>query len=489
MIKKERETINLNTSTMKNIIQIALTFCLPIAQLLAQQNDSLTKIKPDKSALKFNINAEGSHYFQATFLNQVWIRFNESNDGTTLFNKSAPTTFDIGLRRTRVQLFGQITDRTFLYFQFGQNNFNNTAGYSASGGNRKIAAFFHDALCEYTLSKGNQLKLGGGLTVLNGLSRFSQPSVSSILTLDVPVFLQYTVDQTDQFDRRLAVYARGQLGKLDYRFYLSNPFPVNSNGSVPPAIGKNATFVNTTSFQPGKGPGVQNQFGTYVSYNFFDTEPHTTPYMSGTYLGSKKVWNVALGAVYQKSATWFLSQDATGAYADTSFADMLHLSLETLLDLPLNKEKGTALNAFAGYYNTNYGPRYLRYNGAMNPGTGTTAGAATQVTSGSYGNAFPMFGTGQIVYVQLAYLLPKTMLGEKNGQLMPYASAQLADYDALQNKSMLIFDLGLNWLIKGHNSKLSLDYQNRPTYELSTSGDVSAGARKSCVMLQYQIFI
>lgn len=474
---------------MIKTIQIALTLYLLITNVYAQQNDSITKTKPDKSALKFNLNADGSHFFQATFLNQVWIRFNESNNGTTLFNKPAPSTFDIGLRRTRVQLFGQITDRTFLYFQFGQNNFNNTAGYSAAGGNRKVAAFFHDALCEYKLSKGNQLKLGGGLTVLNGLSRFSQPSVSSILTLDVPVFLQYTVDQTDQFDRRLAVYARGQLGKLDYRFYLSNPFPVNSNGSAPTAIGKNATFVNTASFAAGKGSGIQNQFGTYLSYNFFDNEAHTTPYMAGTYLGSKKVWNIAFGAVYQKSATWFLSQDSNGTYADTSFADMLHLSLETFLDMPLNKEKGTALNAFAGYYNTSYGSRYLRYNGAMNPGTGSTASATAQVAPGSYGNAFPMFGTGQIVYIQVAYLLPKKLLGEDNGQLMPYASAQLADYDALQNHNMLIFDLGLNWLIKGHNSKLSLDYQNRPTYQLNSNGEVSTDSRKNCVILQYQIFI
>lgn len=105
---------------MIKIIQIALIFCLLTAELHAQQNDSITKIKPDKSALKFNLNADGSHYFQATFLNQVWFRFNESNDGTTLFNKSASSTFDIGLRRTRVQFFGQITDRTFYISSSGK---------------------------------------------------------------------------------------------------------------------------------------------------------------------------------------------------------------------------------------------------------------------------------------------------------------------------------------------------------------------------------
>ncbi|MGZ3867434.1 MAG: hypothetical protein ACXVC2_13035, partial [Bacteroidia bacterium] len=205
---------------MKKVI---FTILLLIEAVLnAQQADTLKKTgnlpapspPKEKSALKFNLNEDGSHFFQATFLNQTWLRWNESNEGTTLFNKYSPTTFDIGLRRTRVQLFGQITDRVFIYFQFGQNNFNNTAGYPST--NRKVAAFFHDALCEYKLTKGNQLKIGSGLTVLNGLSRFAQPSVGTIMTLDVPVFAQYSVDQIDQFDRRLAVYARGQLGKLDY---------------------------------------------------------------------------------------------------------------------------------------------------------------------------------------------------------------------------------------------------------------------------------
>lgn len=438
---------------------------------------------PDKNALRFNISADGSRYFQATFLNQVWVRFNESNDGTTLFQKPAPTTFDIGLRRTRIQLFGQVTERTFLYFQFGQNNFNNTAGYSATGGNRKLAAFFHDALCEYRLSKGNQLKIGGGLTVVNGLSRFSQPSVSSIMTLDLPVFLQYTVDQTDIFDRRLAVYARGQLGKLDYRLYLSNPFPVISNGNTPPPLTKNASFVNTSLLKNGTGPGVQNQVGGYLAYNFFEQEPHTTPYMTGTYLGTKKVWNIAVGGAYQKNATWHLSPDAS----DTIYNNLLHLSFETFLDLPLNKEKGSALSAFAGYYYTDYGYRYLRYNGLMNPGTASTA---TNLVQGSaYGNAFPMFGSGQVVYAQLGWLLPKTLLGEKNGQLMPFVSGQFADYAALQHKNMLIVDAGLNWLIKGHRSKISLSYQNRPTFFVDARSLVNAGPRKSSVTLQYQIFL
>jgi hypothetical protein len=456
---------------------------------LVTAGDSIKKIDPpvvkkDKNALKFNLNEEGTHYFQVTFMNQTWLRYNESNDGTTLFNKNAPTTFDIGLRRTRIQMFGQITDRTFLYFQFGQNNFNNAYNYTS---NRKIAAFFHDAVCEYRLSKKNQLKIGAGLTVASGLSRFSQPSVGTIMTLDVPVFLQYTVDQTDIFNRRMAVYARGQVGKLDYRIYMANPFPVNSNGNAPPAISKNASFVNTLGYPAGKSPGISDQYGAYFAYNFFEMEGHNTPYMTGTYLGSKKVFNVAIGGVYQQNATWYLKPDTAGVYKDTTLANMLHLSFETFLDVPLNKEKGTAFSAFAGYYYTEYGHNYLRYNGLMNP---ATAGTATNMVAGNaYGNAFPMFGSGQSVYAQMGILLPKKLLGEKNGQLMPFVSGQFADYGALQHKGMVLFDVGMNWLIKGHNSKLSIDYQNRPTYYLDSNKNVTPGARKSCVILQYQIFI
>lgn len=470
---------------MKNLLCLfALCFSLnSIAQIVDTAKPVMVNPpKKEKNALKFNLNEDGSHFFQVTFLNQTWVRFNESNDSTTQFNRNAPNTFDIGLRRTRIQMFGQINDRTFIYFQFGQNNFNSAYNYTS---NRKIAAFFHDALCEFKVSNKNQLKIGGGLTVTNGLSRFAQPSVGTIMTLDLPVFLQYSVDQIDQFDRRLALYARGQVGKIDYRAYVSNPFPINSNGAAVPAISKNATFVNTTAYPAGKSPGINNQYGGYVAYNFFENEGHTTPYMTGTYLGTKKVWNVAIGGVYQENATWFLSQNANGVYADTSLANMTHLSFETFLDMPLNKDKGTAVSAFAGYYNTNYGTNYLRYNGLMNPATGSTA--KRMVQSSAYGNAFPMFGSGQVVYSQFGFLLPKSLLGENNGQIMPYASGQYADFGALQHKAMVVFDVGMNWLVKGHNSKISIDYQNRPTYSLDPNNDIKSGSRKSSVILQYQI--
>jgi hypothetical protein len=98
-----------------------------------------------------------------------------------------------------------------------------------------------------------------------------------------------------------------------------------------------------------------------------------------------------------------------------------------------------------------------------------------------------MFGTGNIIYAQLGYMLPKNLL--KSGQLMPYISSTMASFDRLQGQKMNIYNAGINWLIKGHNAKISLDWQNRPTYFLDSNANVRSGARKNAFTVQYQIFI
>lgn len=416
--------------------------------------------------LKLNLNEEGSHYLKATFLNQVWLRYNESNPGTLVLSQPASQTFDIGLRRTRFQLYGQLSDRVFIYFQFGQNNFNYL---SQNQGNRKIQAFFHDALGEYRVSKGSEkLILGGGLTIANGLSRFSQPSIGTIATMDVPVFGQATVDQIDQFSRKLSVYARGQLGKFDYRVILSDPFPVATNGAPLPALSNNATFAQE---------GHSKQYQGFFMWNFFDKESHVTPYMTGAYLGKKKIFNLEAGIITQKNAL----ETSPDAGVTKEFHNMTLWSVAAFYDAPVNTEKGTALNAYLGYFDYEYGPGYLRYNGIMNPASSVQVG----YPAGSQGNAFPMFGSGNVFYAQVGYLMKKDLMGEGNGTLMPYVSMQSAKYHRL-DKQMNVVDVGVNWLIKGHASKITLDYQSRPVYDQQGTELISNG-RRSQVVLQYQI--
>lgn len=422
--------------------------------------------------MKMRLNDDGSHYVKVTFLNQVWLRFNESNPGTLVLGESKDNTFDIGLRRTRLQFYGQLTDHVFFYSQFGQNNFNFLAGQNAANtGNRKFQVFFHDALGEYKVWKDNdKLFFGAGLTIANGLSRFSQPSIGTIMTMDVPIFAQATVDQTDEFSRKLSTYVRGQLGKLDYRLVLSDPFPITSNGSPAPPLSSNATFAQV---------GHELQYQGFFAYNFFDTESHTTPYMTGTYLGKKKVFNLEAGFITQNRAMWTRET----ALSDTVYHAMKLWSVAMYYDAPINSEKGTALSAYLGYFNYDFGKGYLRYNGIMNPANGVANG----FPSGTQGNAFPMFGTGSAIYAQVGYLLKRDLLGDGNGTIMPYASIMSANWERV-NSRMNVVNVGVNWLIKAHNAKLTLDYQSRPVYKQEGNDFVKNGTRGQLV-LQYQIFI
>ncbi|SEJ64679.1 hypothetical protein SAMN04487995_5718 [Dyadobacter koreensis] len=433
----------------------------------------------NKSDIRYSLNPSGSHYVKFTFTNQVWLRLNENNPGTTVLSDPASQTFDIGLRRTRMQLFGQITDRVFFYTQFGLNNFNKTngfPGYNTAGtpSNRKVAAFFHDAVGEYeVLRKGSDfIRVGGGLTIVNGLSRFSQPSIGTIMTMDVPIFAQATVDQTDQFSRKLAIYSRGQIGKINYRLSIADPFPVETSGGVPAALGVNSVFAQKKH---------KKQFDGLLIYNIFDTEDNTTPgYMTGTYLGKRKVWNIEAGFIGQKNATWRQEN------ADTLYSSMNLWSVASYLDMPVNKDKGTAVSAYLGYFHTEYGKGYLRYNGSMNPATGTNLPIAG--VSGTHGNAYPMFGTGNVTYAQAGFKFKEGLLGSQ-GTLMPFASWQYSDYERLKDP-MNLYNLGVNWVIKGNNSKLTLNYENRPVYKNGVEfNELVKDGRKASWILQYQISI
>jgi hypothetical protein len=110
--------------------------------------------------------------------------------------------------------------------------------------------------------------------------------------------------------------------------------------------------------------------------------------------------------IQQPDAMWHKAADSR----DTTYQAMQHFAVEAYLDMPLNSEKKTALSAYTGYFNTNYGTNYLRMNGIMNPANGTSLTAANGISGQGavYGNALPMFGTGDVVYTQLGFLLPQS---------------------------------------------------------------------------------
>ena len=244
--------------------------------LILTATKSFGQTSPNKAnQLKLNLSDDGKNYVRFTFLNQVCLRYTEANPGSTLYGYKQNQVFDIGLRRTRMQVYGKLSPRVFFYSQFGMNNFN-------SNSKQFSGAFFHDATTEYHVFE-KAVHIGAGLSGWSGLSRYASPSVVSILSLDAPLYEQATNGVNDQFLRKLGVYAKGKIGKLDYRVALS--IPMATQNSVAPI--KPLSLISEFAPTPAK---LQSQ--GYLMYQFLDQEDNITPYTTGNYLGKKKVLNL-----------------------------------------------------------------------------------------------------------------------------------------------------------------------------------------------------
>jgi hypothetical protein len=416
-----------------------------------------------KDGLKIYLNDDSTQYVKGTGLAQIWVRYNDNNPGSTIYGTQKKETFDVGLRRVRYQVMGQVTKKVFFYTQFGINSFNSLSA-------RKTPLFLHDVTAEYNIYK-KYITIGAGLNGWNGTCRYTSSGVGNILALDLPTIEETTNDVTDQFVRKLGIYAKGQLTKLDYRFAAANPFPVqNALTTVAPISGTNAAAFST------KAPEIQYQ--GYIKWQFLEHESNLLPYSAGSYLGKKRVLNIGAGFTFQKNAMWYRN-----ALLDTISTSLQNIAVDLFYDSYINKEKQNAITAYITYLNYNFGPNYIRNAGAMNTANGTNSNSSFNGT----GNNAPLIGTGQVIYFQTAYLFKKDLLGSE-GTLQPYISGSFANYEKLKDPVM-IYDIGLNWIIAGQNSKISIDYQSRPIFNTDATGNLheTKNARRGQIVLQYQI--
>ena len=411
--------------------------------------------------LKKSFNESGSHYIKATVLGQFWMRHSELNPGSTVSDFPTKQVTDFGIRRLRFNLMAQLSDRMFFYVQFGQNNYSYLS-------KMYTGAFFHDAVGEYKIHP-KKLTVGTGLTGWSGLSRFSAPSAGSILGVDVPLYQQVTNGVNDQFLRKLSMYAKGKLGKLDYRLILSKPL-IAANSSVP--LGTLNADYATFSLKPTK---LQSQ--GYINYQFFDQEDNTLGYFNGSYLGKKKVLTVGAGWIHQPDAMWMLNSQL-----DTVDSDLLLIGVDVFGEFPLSSRKNT-LTFYAAFTEYQMGHNYLRAVGVMNPATGISGASAIN----GPGNGFVMIGTGQTYFTQVGYKF-RDNLFKSSGTFQVFGATQLSNYKRL-DQSMTLVEGGVNWLVNGsHQQKVSFSLQSRPIFELE-NGSYTEKSRKGMAVLQYQIFI
>lgn len=433
--------------------------------------------------LTLKLNDSGSKYVRFIMWHQFWATATQNNpdtkdvqgnlvDGSDGSTKAWST--DLALRRSRFLAYAQISPRCLILTHWGINNQSFINGATAPSGpnpttapgnqGKKPQIFIHDAWTEYQLVK-DKLYVGAGLHYFNGVSRLSSQSTLNFMTMDAPIFNWQNIELTDQFARQFGFYAKGQLGRLDYRFALNKPF---TSGSTAAAVLKNGVAVNV----------VNENWATagYVNWMFWDKESNKLPFFVGSHLGTKKVFNIGAGFYDHKGASLYKNAEGT----DSLYQNQVAFGVDAFLDMPLNKTKGTALHALLTYYNFNYGTNYIRNIGILNE----HPSLATANSWAGTGNAQPTIGTGSIIYLQAGYLLPRL----KNGTaFMPYVTVTHKDFDRLADQSTQ-YGIGLNYFVTGHNAKLTLEYATRPVYKLEGT-DVKLSEYRGQLTLQTHIFL
>ncbi|WP_216066233.1 porin [Pseudotamlana agarivorans] len=425
---------------MKNIhFLVLLITLLSSINAIGQETDSLSNKQQTqvfKSTFKWNVRA------------QFWLRHSNFNKGSLVNNEPTSHFTDISIRRLRIPISAQITPKLYASALFGDNNYN----IKYDGPWIRILDFY----AEYAFSK--QFTMGMGKSGYQGLSRWNVRSSYSLMGLDSPLFPLNTVEKNDDLGRQFGFWLKGQAGHFDYRLSANQPKAVTTapHGKV--------DFANNKP---------RWKTSTYVKYQFFENESNKSAYQVGTYLASKKVFNIGAGFQFQEKA--FSDGDAQDPL--TNFYDMQHWAVDSFLNLPLGNQD--AITAYLGYYNFDYGKDYVRNLGANNPTNG--------VENGDYngaGVAFPMMGTGSTWYAQFGYAFHPTKLFNQQVVIQPNIAIQHANWDALKDH-MTVYDFTLNFLVKGsHSNKMSLGYQYRPIFDAITFTNTSY---KGMAVLQYQI--
>jgi hypothetical protein len=444
------------------------------------------KIDHDYKPLTLKLSDDGSKYIRFLIWNQIWIKANENNPGTLGVNGlPSNSSASIGIRRARFLAYAQVSPRFLILSHWGINNqtFANggvpAGGITGNPGNlpvnvdpdtgigtangqsaKKPQLFFHDIWTEFKVLE--ELYIGTGLHYWNGISRLSSHSTLNFMAIDAPIFNWPLIELTDQFARQFGIYAKGQVKKIDYRLALNKPFSVGSGGSF-----------NELRQRPVANNVVNDNWATqgYIAYQFLEEENNKLPFFVGSYLGSKKVFNIGGGWHFHPDAT--SSKNANGT---VNYHNIALFGLDAFLDIPLNAKKGTALTSYSVYYNYDFGPNYIRNIGIMNIGFGPGS------TQNGPGNAQPTIGSGKIFYSQTGYLLPQRILGD-HGRLQPFGAVTHKNFEFFDDSSWQ-YDLGMNYYINGHQAKITLQYGNRPLFEnYKKSG--SAGE----FIVQTQIFL
>lgn len=420
---------------MQKILSIILLLFFiagPFHSLRAQQQPvEENTYKP----LQIPINEGGEKYIRFLLWNQFWLTSHNLEADNSKWQITP------SIRRLRLITYAQVSPRFLILTHFGLNSLT-PSNLTPTGTEGNGAQFFlHGAWGEWKVN--DHLYLGSGLHYWNGLTRLSNASTTSFMTLDQsrPFTSWHSLGITDQFARHLGVYAKGAIGRFDYRLALNAPMHKGlGEGHDYGLKDSNLTYTGSSNPDAAGNPTGNTIIEGYFRYNFFDEESTKLPYTTGTYLGTKKI--VALGTGF------FLHPDGMYKEATQTHHPVRHVAADVYVDMPLDDQ--TALHAYASIIHFDYGNNYVSR----------------------------WAGTGTVLYGQAGYLLQKL-------HLMPYLALQSGQYDGF-DKPVQTLDAGVNYFLNGHHAKLTLEY-HRIKGDIREAGINTQEESIAQMRLQFQV--
>jgi len=359
--------------------------------------------------LKVNINEDGSKYFRIISWAQVQAQYTDDVPETD-------SKLNFNVRRARVLMYAQINKDFLILTHFGLNSLN-ANNLTPTGKGESSQFFLHDVWTQYSL--GENHAIGGGLHYWNGISRLNNQSTLNIMTLDNQRQSWATLGLSDQFARHIGFYAKGAIDKFQYRVSINESMTNNLQAATVPVNGGAATYTGRRLL--GSRDAGKN-FAGYFEYALKDSESNFLPYKVGTYLGSKKIFNVGAGFFVHPNGS--VVADALG---NLSGQDVKILSADVFYDAPVGANGG-AITAYAMFQNNDYGKDFT---------LGTT------------------YETGTLLHGHVGYVVPS----KKTTKIQPYLSYDARKIDALNDNANQI-GVGSNFYFSGHNSKITLEYQS-----------------------------
>lgn len=385
-------------------------FLLLLGLFLAGSHLTYSQGSPDyNGGFKVKFDEEGKKYFRIISWAQVQASYSDDvpDDASKM---------SFNLRRARVLMFAQITDKFLILTHFGLNSLN-TNSLSPLGKGNGSQLFMHDAWAQYNLNKNHSI--GAGLHYFNGISRLNNQSTLNMLTMDNNRQSWSTLGLSDQFARHIGLFAKGSFGKLQYRVSINDAITNGLDGRIPENGG--SAVYGGKQILGSKDAG--KVFAGYFDYNFLDQESNFLPYKVGTYLGGKKVFNVGAGFFLHPNGAVIADSNGNLKGNDVSI-----FALDAFYDSPIG-DKGSAITAYATFQSNDYGRDYL----------------------------FSAYGTGNMFYTHVGYVLNGDV---KKTRWQPYLSYASNSYDVVDDNRN-IFGVGINSYFSGHNSKLTLEYKNQ----------------------------